>query len=293
MKWSRKISDGIAYYYSGNDHNGSENNGKDNGGSDSDNSYDKATPIVFIHGVGLRAESWYQQVSAFDDRYRCYVIDMPGHGESDLLPRPTLVLEDFAAALKTFIDTVIGEPAIIVGHSLGAMTALQTAVSYPEVVRGVAAFNAIYDRPDHAAQNVQTRAEALLNDLDQNVTDQPIARWFDGNPQYDTEAELCRTWLNDGNRLGYAQAYQMFAHLRGIPAEELQTIMVPALLLTGEMDVNSSPKMSLTMAGILPNANAVIVPEARHMTQMTHANAVNAALARFFAQCDSHHTANN
>ena len=278
MKWSRKISDGIAYYSSGNQDNQHEN--------------DKTTPVVFVHGVGLRAESWYQQVSAFDDRYRCYVIDMPGHGESDLLPNPALTLEDFAAALNTFIQNVVGEPAIIVGHSLGAMTALQTAVSYPKMVRGVAAFNAIYNRPDNAAQDVQTRAESLLNDLDQNVTDKPIARWFDGNPQYDKEAELCRSWLNNGNRLGYAQAYQMFAHLRGIPAEELKTITVPALLLTGELDINSSAKMSLTMAEILPNANAVIVPEARHMTQMTHANAVNNALERFFAQCDSHHTAN-
>lgn len=278
MKWSREISNGIAYYSSGN--------------QDSNHENDKTTPIVFVHGVGLRAESWYQQVSAFNDRYRCYVIDMPGHGESDLLPNPTLTLEDFAAALNNFIQNVVGEPAIIVGHSLGAMTALQTAVSYSKIVRGVAAFNAIYNRPDNAAQDVQTRAESLLNDLEQNVTDKPIARWFDGNPQYDNEAELCRSWLNNGNRLGYAQAYQMFAHLRGIPAAELKTITVPALLLTGEMDINSSAKMSLTMADILPNANAVIVPEARHMTQMTHANAVNSALERFFAQCDSHHTAN-
>lgn len=267
MKWSREISNGIAYYSSGN--------------QDSNHENDKTTPIVFVHGVGLRAESWYQQVSAFNDRYRCYVIDMPGHGESDLLPNPTLTLEDFAAALNNFIQNVVGEPAIIVGHSLGAMTALQTAVSYPKIVRGVAAFNAIYNRPDNAAQDVQTRAESLLNDLEQNVTDKPIARWFDGNPQYDNEAELCRSWLNNGNRLGYAQAYQMFAHLRGIPAAELKTITVPALLLTGEMDINSSAKMSLTMADILPNANAVIVPEARHMTQMTHANAVNSALERF------------
>lgn len=273
MEWSRKISNGIAYYHN-------------------DNKNDKATPVVFVHGVGLRAESWYQQVSAFDGQYRCYVIDMPGHGESDLLPNSALTLSDFAEALSTFIDTVIGEPAIIVGHSLGAMTALQTAVRHPQVVRGIAALNAIYDRPDNAAQNVQNRAESLLNDLDQNVTDQPIARWFDGDPQYRHEAELCRLWLDTGNRLGYAQAYQMFAHLRGIAAEDLQTIIAPTLLLTGEMDVNSSPKMSLAMANILPNANAVIVPEARHMAQMTHANAVNAALARFFIQCESHSTVN-
>lgn len=277
MKWSRKTSDGIAYHCS----------------DDASDSVDeKATPIVFIHGVGLRAESWHQQLSVFSERYRCYAIDMPGHGDSDLLPNPALTLSDFAEALSTFINNVIGEPAIIVGHSLGAMMALQTAVHHPQVVRGIAALNAIYDRPDNAAQNVQNRAESLLNDLDQNVTDQPIARWFDGDPQYRHEADLCRLWLDTGNRLGYARAYQMFAHLRGIAAADLKTITVPTLFLTGELDVNSSPKMSLAMADILPNANAVIVTEARHMTQMTHVNAVNPALARFFTQCESHSTVN-
>lgn len=277
MMWSRKISDGIAYHYH----------------ADAGDSVDeKATPIVFIHGVGLRAESWHQQLSVFSERYRCYAVDMPGHGDSDLLPNPILSLQDFADVLTTFITNVVGKPAIIVGHSLGAMTALQTAVSSPKVVCGVAALNAIYERPDEAAQNVQARAASLIDDLTQNVTDQPIARWFDGNPKYRSEAELCQNWLNEGNRLGYARAYQMFAHLRGISATDLKTITVPALFLTGELDVNSSAKMSLAMADLLPHANAVIVPDARHMTQMTHASAVNAALARFFAQCDSESTVN-
>lgn len=277
MKWSRKTSDGIAYHYNSNDNASDSVNGK-------------ATPIVFIHGVGLRAESWNQQLSAFTERYRCYAIDMPGHGESELLPNPSLTLQNFTDVLKTFIDNVVGQPAIIVGHSLGAMTALQTAVSYPQVVCGVAALNAIYERPDEAAQDVQARAESLLNNLDQNVTDQPIARWFDGDSQYRSEAELCRAWLDNGSRLGYARAYQMFAHLRGIAAADLKSITVPTLFLTGELDINSKPEMSLAMAELLPNAQAVIVPEARHMTQMTNANDVNAALATFFTQCESHNT---
>lgn len=273
MKWSRKTSDGIAYHYS-------DNNGE--------NIDEKATPIVFIHGVGLRAESWNQQLSAFTERYRCYAIDMPGHGESDLLSSPVLTLQDFADVLTTFINNVVGQPAIIVGHSLGAMMALQTAVSSPKVVLGIAALNAIYNRPDEAAQGVQARAESLINDLNQNVTDQPIARWFDGNPKYRSEAELCQKWLDNGNRLGYARAYQMFAHLRGIAEADLRAITVPTLFLTGDLDVNSKPEMSLAMANILPKADAIIVPEARHMTQMTHSNTVNAALAKFFTQCDSH-----
>ena len=271
MKWSRKTSDGIAYH-----HNAS-------------NSVDeKAIPIVFIHGVGLRAESWEQQLAVFGDRYRCFAIDMPGHGDSELLENPVLTLDDFAEALKNFINNVIGEPAIVVGHSLGAMTALQTAVTYPEVIRGVAALNAIYDRADSAAQKVQSRAESLLNNLEQNVSEQPIERWFDRDSQYYIQAEMCRDWLDNGNRLGYARAYRMFAYLSGISAAQLQNITAPTLLLTGELDANSSPEMSLAMANIVPDARAVIVPKARHMTQMTHANEVNSALELFFKHCTAH-----
>lgn len=271
MKWSRKISNGVAYY-----------NSESVSFNDDAN---KAVSIVFIHGVGLRAESWYRQFLAFDDNYPCYAIDMPGHGESALLADSTLRLADFAEVLKKFINTVVKQPAIIVGHSLGAMTALQTAVTYPEVVAGVAALNAIYDRADNAAKNVQTRAESLLNDLEQNVSDQPIARWFDEDLQYRDDAELCRAWLDNGNRLGYARAYQMFAELVGIEAADLKAIKAPALFLTGELDINSKAEMSLAMADILPNAKAAIVPSARHMAQMTHYDAVNSALALFFNQC--------
>ena len=271
MKWSRKTSDGIAYHYN------------------ASNSVDeKAIPIVFIHGVGLRAESWEQQLAVFSDQYRCFAIDMPGHGDSELLDKLTLTLDDFAEALKNFINNVIGEPAIVVGHSLGAMTALQTAVTYPEVIRGVAALNAIFDRANSAAQKVQSRAESLLDNLEQNVSDQPIARWFDKDSKYQVQAQMCRDWLDNGNRLGYARAYRMFAYLSGISAAQLQTISIPTLLLTGELDANSSPKMSLAMANIVPDARAVIVPKARHMTQMTHANEVNSALELFFKHCTAH-----
>lgn len=271
MRWSRQYSSGLAYYYRAN------------------NKVDKkALRLVFIHGVGLRAESWYRQLSVFETQYHCYAIDMPGHGDSEMLPNSSLVLDDFSEVLNTFIDEVVGQPTVIVGHSLGAMTALQTAISYPKVVRGVAALNAIYERPTRAAQQVQARAESLLTDLKQDVSDRPIARWFEGESQYDDEAQLCRTWLDEGNRLGYARAYQMFADLVGIKAAALQAIKAPTLFLTGELDINSKAEMSLAMAQILPNAKAVIIPKARHMAQMTHSDVVNTALANFFTQLDAY-----
>ena len=53
MKWSRKISNGVAYY-----------NSESVSFNDDAN---KAVSIVFIHGVGLRAEGWYRQFFACED----------------------------------------------------------------------------------------------------------------------------------------------------------------------------------------------------------------------------------
>lgn len=269
INWRRQTANGLAYYCP-HSYENSDNVG------DSDK-----VPVVFIHGVGLRAESWYRQLPALATDFHCYAIDMPGHGSSELLTAPTLQLSDFSKATADFINHAIGKPAIIVGHSLGAMTALQTAISYPSIVRGVAALNAIYERPNKAAQAVQARAISLLDNPEQNIADGPIFRWFNNDSQYHDDAELCRMWLTRGNRLGYARAYQMFAHLRGIDRGDLQQLTTPTLLLTGEWDFNSTPEMSQAMAAIIPNANAVIVPESRHMTQLTHANAVNTALTTF------------
>ena len=52
-------------------------------------------PVVFIHGVGLRSESWYQQVDALKDSYAVFTVDMPGHGESEVLRKDQPTLYDF------------------------------------------------------------------------------------------------------------------------------------------------------------------------------------------------------
>ncbi|MBT6893969.1 MAG: alpha/beta hydrolase, partial [Rhodobacterales bacterium] len=40
--------------------------------------------IVFIHGVGLRAEAWSEQTSELSKLYKTVAIDIPGHGECSI-----------------------------------------------------------------------------------------------------------------------------------------------------------------------------------------------------------------
>ena len=78
-------------------------------------------PIVLIHGVGLRAEAWLQQISELTKTNTVYAIDMPGHGESELLANDKANLVDYVDTIADWVKAVIKAPVIIFGHSMGSI----------------------------------------------------------------------------------------------------------------------------------------------------------------------------
>jgi len=199
--------------------------------------------------------------------------DMPGHGESPL-PSSQLKLSDYTKA----IAATISEPAMIVGHSMGGMIALDLAHQYPEKVRGVAALNAIFERTPEAMNAVQTRA-AGLDCVSVSDPAQTLNRWFGNEPS--PERAACCDWLTGVSPLGYKMAYTAFAHNDGPTRSSLAALSCPALFMTGSEEPNSTPEMSKAMAQLAQNGSAEIVSGAAHMMPMTHVSEVNAALLDF------------
>ena len=196
--------------------------------------------------------------------------DLPGHGES---PRPAvpMALADYAEAALA----VLAEPALIVGHSMGAMIALDMAVRHPEMVPGVAALNAVFERDAAAAAAVEARAASLDGEraADPGPT---LARWF--GPDETPERHACGDWLRAVDPAGYRMAYAAFARAQGPAREALARLPCPVLFMTGALEPNSTPQMSDTMARLAPRGRVRIAAGAAHMMPMTHAGDVNAAL---------------
>src|SRR3989442_23195 len=46
--------------------------------------------LLFIHGSGMSARYWSDQLRALADTARVLAVDLPGHGESDDAPTPSL-----------------------------------------------------------------------------------------------------------------------------------------------------------------------------------------------------------
>ncbi|WP_422037576.1 alpha/beta fold hydrolase [Roseibium sp.] len=233
--------------------------------------------MVLIHGVGLRAEAWNGQSAALSARFEVLVPDLPGHGDSAATPASS-GLQGFGDRIARLLD----RPSVVVGHSMGAMIALDLACRYPDQVKGVAALNAIFRRSPAARSAVRERAATLCGTsaADPSST---LARWF--GERLSPERTACHHWLSNMDPDGYKAAYTVFASEDGPADETLRKLSCPALFMTGGREPNSTPAMSRAMAALAPEGRAEIVADAAHMMPMTHPEEVNRALLDFAERC--------
>jgi pimeloyl-ACP methyl ester carboxylesterase len=93
---------------------------------------DRAPIVTFLHGAGLNAHTWDTTILSLG--LPALAIDLAGHGDSswraDAAYVPRVLAPDVVAALRAWTDA----PQILVGQSLGALTAASVAASAPELV---------------------------------------------------------------------------------------------------------------------------------------------------------------
>lgn len=244
--------------------------------------------IVLVHGVGLRAEAWFQQTEVLSQTHTVYAVDMPGHGESYLLENEDAGLLEYVDAIAEFVEHEVCKPVIMMGHSMGAMIAIQFAARHQKFCRGALALNSIYRRTEQASAAVRQRAQSMLENPDLDRVSTPILRWFGENPQgKELEMlELCASWLNQASPSGYAKAYGIFSRHDGPDDSELNGIKVPLAFITGDRDSNSSAEMSRQMAALSPCGSFHVISRSRHMVQLTHPKEVNQLLLGFVDKCE-------
>src|SRR4029450_1874637 len=88
--------------------------------------------VALVHGLGGAASNWTLVAPALARRCRVLVPELPGPGGSSPLAGPGETLAPYAARLVAVLD----DPAVLVGHSLGAVVALRAAGRHPDAVHG-------------------------------------------------------------------------------------------------------------------------------------------------------------
>jgi len=106
-------------------------------------------PILMLHGWALNHHVWQGVADHYAKKYRCLALDLPGHGRSHDVVLRSYDIDSVTDAIASVMD----EPMIVLGWSMGAMLALNLAAAYPEkvekliTVAGTAQFIASEDWP--------------------------------------------------------------------------------------------------------------------------------------------------
>ncbi len=97
---------------------------------------DHGPALLLIHGQSMQWEDYSRVLPVLAEYYHVYAIDCHGHGDSthDAAKYTAVAMgQDFV----WFIENVIGEPAVLSGHSSGGILASWIAAYAPELVQGI------------------------------------------------------------------------------------------------------------------------------------------------------------
>jgi len=92
--------------------------------------------FVCLHGLADTLSIWSRLAPALAEHGRVMLVDQRAHGGSDARPGPYR-REDLATDVRALLDRLDIDRAVLVGHSMGGVVALTTALAYPERVAGL------------------------------------------------------------------------------------------------------------------------------------------------------------
>ncbi len=220
-------------------------------------------PVTLVHGVGADLETWDGIAGRLTPHFQVMRYDQRGHGESAKLRGP-YSLRDMVEDLRLMLDACGIEKTSLAGFSLGGLVAQSFALTYPERLDRLMLISTVAGRTEEEKMKVLARASALLEQGASFHLTAAADRWF--TDRFIQEHPEVIEWRRQKSLANdpqcYAAAYRVLAE--SDLADELHQIQARTLVMTGECDIGSTPRMAALMAQRIPDARLVILPELKH-----------------------------
>ncbi|WP_328316166.1 alpha/beta fold hydrolase [Streptomyces sp. NBC_00388] len=242
----------------------------------------RGRPVVLLHARPADRTMWNAHLPVLADAgVRAIALDLPGHGDA-LVPDGREVAP-WTDVLDT-LDQLGADRFVLAGNSLGALVALQAAVTAPERVEGLVLVGyRPHDQP--ASPRLQAawdaeRAALASGDLDAAVT-AGVGAWTSAGATDDVRARAARM-LRDQltGQLAHGEP-PLAADPLGEGTAALRTLTVPALIGVGEDDMPDFFEGGEGLARDLDADQPVVIPGAGHLAPLEQPAAFCALLLDF------------
>jgi pimeloyl-ACP methyl ester carboxylesterase len=256
------------------------------------------TPVVFVHEYAADYRSWEPQMRYFARSHRCVTFSQRGYPPSDVPSDPARYAQDIARDdVVALMDALAIEKAHVVGHSMGAYTALHVGIHHPQRCLSVTAAGCGWGSlPDPkqceamkalAAETGRMFADEGIAAAAAKYADAPMRQTFKYKDPRGF-AEFARM-LAEHSAQGHALTMLNLQLKRPTLWEmesELKTFGLPLLVVVGDED-QPCLEGSFFLKRTVPTAGLLVVPRTGHTVPSEEPAAFNAVLADLFAAAEA------
>jgi pimeloyl-ACP methyl ester carboxylesterase len=224
-------------------------------------------PLVFLHGAfSAIGTSFGNVLPELAETRQVIAFEMQAHGHTADIDRP-LSMEQMADDTAAALQHLGFERTDFFGYSMGAGIALQVAIRHPEMVRKLVLASVTYNQ------------SGLHPGLMEGLAEMKPEMMF-GSPWHEEYMRIAPR-PEDFATL-FAKKTQMDQEIQDLPAEAIEAIEAPTLLITGDSDIvrpeHAVEMFRLLGGGVmgdlagLPRSQLAILPGTTHVTLVERAD---------------------
>ena len=235
-------------------------------------------PSIFIHGVGLDNTMWYPQKKKFENKSVIFY-DILNHGKSKR-GLQKLSFGNFNEQLNYLLEYLEIKKINLIGFSIGALIAQHFTNFNMCKVNKLVLIGSVYKRSKKQIKIVKNRFSDASKGA--SITSDSIKRWFSEiylkqNPEV---FSYFFNLLENKKNEDFIPAYKVFTE-----SDEKKLnfgkFNIPTLIMTGENDIGSTPKMSQDLHKEIKNSLLYIIKDAKHGATVEKARDVNNQIEKF------------
>ncbi len=230
--------------------------------------FDASKPTaVFIHGAQNDHSVWALQTRYFAHHgFSVLAVDLPGHGRSKGAPLSSV--EAMADWLNSLLDMAGVSKALLIGHSMGSLIALEAASRVPARVAGVALVGTAYPmKVSNMLLDTSRDHEALAIDMvniwsHSGIAQKPSAPGPGFYVQGGSRRLMQRISQGNPAKVFYTDFSACNAYAHG--EEAAAALLCPVMFLLGRKDMMTPAKAAAPLIAKLPRASVVVVEACGH-----------------------------
>jgi pimeloyl-ACP methyl ester carboxylesterase len=228
----------------------------------------QGVPILLIHPAGSTASTWGSATERLARIGRVITYDRRGYARSGGEPVRSVSTHTVDAA--EILESLVTEPAVVVGTSAGAAIAVDLAVRRPDLVRAVIAHEFPWQFTRHLPTSAQVRALLEIGSFSIRGRHADAAEallraaysYRDGGSAWDAFPEEWRQAARQNARPALAD---FLNSIRSYPSgADLATVEVPVVCTCGARSPDSMFRLVRSLASAIPTASTHRIEGAGH-----------------------------